>query len=169
MPAKSDIKTGQTPAETAYEDASPAKSFLNALRNSDGQIEIPPAARDFVKNAATSAKERAASVHSGAEQVTVAVENVVTHTIGSIAEVNRSLLQAAYKNTEATFAAVEKLSQAQCLREAFQLNVDLVRAQARAGLDQASEIAGIVRRAFTQGAQTLRDDFAKVTAPANAG
>ncbi|SDR01692.1 hypothetical protein SAMN05519103_00420 [Rhizobiales bacterium GAS113] len=165
MTEKSSAKLANSAPQSPFQ---PIDQLLKALRGADGKIEIPAAAREFVQRSANSAKERVASVHAGAHQVTGAVENVVTRAVGGTADISRSLLQAAYANAEATFAAIEKLSAATCLKEASQIYLEFVRDRARAGLDQAKEVAETVRLKVAEGAKEIQDEVAKVGVTARA-
>ena len=51
--------------------------MTDALKNFQN-LEVPEAARDFVKRTANTAKERAADVYAGSEKVTAAIETAAT-------------------------------------------------------------------------------------------
>lgn len=150
-------------AEAAYQ---PIDSLLKALRDSD--VGIPTAARDFVKRSATSAKDRADSVHAGAETVTMAFENVLTHSIGGVADLSRALLQAAHQNTAATLVAIEKFAAVKSFDEAFQLQVEFIKDRGRASLVQAQDAVELVKRNVTEGAQAIQGEYTKVMSAAKA-
>jgi len=64
---------------------------------------IPAAARDFVKKAAATAKERATTFHAGADKATTAVEQTVVTAVGEVAKLTRQAQQAAYEDAQAFF------------------------------------------------------------------
>lgn len=170
MPEKSNTKVAKSEVEfpvvqTGYQ---PIDQLVKVLRNTDGAIEVPPVARDFVKKSAVSAKQRAASVHNGALQLTGAFENVVNRTVSGTAEISRGLLQAAHQNVEATFAVVEKLATVSCFEEASRIYGEFLRERARAGVAQAKDAAESLRYNLTEGAKAIQNEVAKVTAAAKA-
>jgi len=63
--------------DTVKEAFAPVTDAFKNLQN----MEVPEAARDFVKRSANTAKERAADVYAGSEKVTAAIE-----TAGEIVE-----------------------------------------------------------------------------------
>ncbi len=60
----------------------------DALKNFQN-MEVPEAARDFVKRTASTAKERAAEIHTGAEKVTGAIETAVAGSVSETAKISR--------------------------------------------------------------------------------
>jgi hypothetical protein len=103
---------------------------------------IPAAARDFVKKAAATAKERATTFHAGADKATTAVEQTVVTAVGEVAKLTREAQRAAYEDAQAFFSGVDQLASAKCVGEAVQIYVDYMRGRlsrpcerlARAGL-----------------------------------
>src|SRR5580704_4665249 len=92
-------------------------------------IEVPEAARDFVKKTANTAKDRAADLHAGSEKVTAAIETAVSGSVSEAAKISRSIQQAIYQDTEAFFAGIDRLASAKSLTEAVQIQSDMVRAR----------------------------------------
>ena|SRR5207247_6406911 len=68
---------------TVKEAFAPVTEAFTKLQN----MEVPEAARDFVKKQAETAKVRAADLHAGSEKVTAAIETAVA---GSVSETARS-------------------------------------------------------------------------------
>jgi hypothetical protein len=170
MPEKTNTKIAKPAVEfadvqTGYQ---PIDQLVKVLRKTDGAIEVPPAAREFVKKSAVTAKQRAASAHNGALQLTGAFENVLTRTVSGSAEISRGLLQAAHQNVEATFAVVEKLATVSCFEEASRVYVEFLRERARVGVAQAKDAAESLRHNLTEGAKAIQNEVAKVTAAAKA-
>src|ERR1700692_4351810 len=92
-------------------------------------MEVPEAAREFVKKTAGTAKERAADLHAGSEKVTAAIETAVTGSVSEAAKISRNIQDAIYQDTEAFFAGIDKLASAKSLNEAVQIQSDMLRAR----------------------------------------
>src|SRR4030081_1240833 len=100
-------------------------------------LEVPEAARDFVKKTAGTAKERAADLHAGTEKVTDAIETAVAGSVSEAAKISRNIQQAIYQDTEAFFAGIDKLASAKSLNEAVQIQSDMVRARGEVFMSRA--------------------------------
>src|SRR5215469_13880737 len=74
----------------------------DAIKNFQN-VEVPQAARDFVKKTANSAKERAADAYAGSEKVTAAFETAVADSVSEAAKISRNIQQAIYQDAEAFF------------------------------------------------------------------
>ena len=110
-------------------------------------MEVPEAAREFVKKTAGTAKERAADLHAGSEKVTAAIETAAAGSVSEAAKISRNIQQAIYQDTETFFAGIDKLASAKSINEAVQIQSDLVR--------ERGEL--LVSRA-----KSAEDNFAKV-------
>ena len=75
----------------------------DALKNFQN-MEVPEAAREFVKKAAGTAKDRAAEIHTGSEKVTSAIETAVAGSVSETAKISRNIQQAVYDDAQALFA-----------------------------------------------------------------
>src|ERR1044071_9012349 len=84
-------------------------------------MEVPEAAREFVKKSANTAKERAADAYAGSEKVTAAIETAVADSVSEAAKISRNIQQALYQDAEAFFAGLDKLASAKSLNEAVQI------------------------------------------------
>jgi phasin len=131
----------------------------DALKN----IDVPEATRDFVKRAATTAKDRAAEIHTGSEKVTAAIETAVTGSVSEVAKISRNLQEAMYDDVKAFFAGIEQLAGAKSLNEAMQIQSDLVRSRGEVLVGRAKSASEYMSRIVTDGARTAQDNFAKVT------
>lgn len=131
----------------------------------DAISQIPAAARDFVQRTAATAKDRAASAHSGAEQVATALQDVVNVSVNGSALIGRSLLQGAYQNVEATLGMVQKLAGAKCLGDATGVYLDFIRDYGKANVEQFRATADLVRKSYVDGDKAVRGAFKKA-APA---
>ncbi|MEO6779404.1 MAG: phasin family protein, partial [Bradyrhizobium sp.] len=92
-------------------------------------LEVPEAAREFVKKSVNTAKDRAADLHANSEKVTDAIETAVAGSVSEAAKISRNIQQALYQDAEAFFAGIDRLASAKSLNEAFQIQSDMVRAR----------------------------------------
>jgi phasin len=136
----------------------PISDALKNLQN----VEVPEAARDFVKRAAGTAKERAAEIHTGSEKVTSVIETAVAGSVAETAKISRNIQQAFYQDAEALFAGIDKLASAKSLSEAFQIQTDLVRAQGEVVASRARATTEYLGKLVADGAKTAQDNFSKV-------
>ena len=98
----------------------PVTEAFTKLQN----LEVPEAAREFVKKQAETAKVRAADLHAGSEKVTAAIETAVAGSVTEAAKISRNIQQALYQDAEAFFAGIDKLASAKSLSEAAQIQSD---------------------------------------------
>ena len=129
--------------------------------------QIPEAAREFVRKATETGKERAARVHTGAEGVAATIYDVASLSMNGSAQITNSLMKAAHQNVEATLGMIAKLSGAKCLGEATNVQLEFVRDYGKANVEQVREIADIARKGYGEIEKAVRDGYAKV-APAKA-
>jgi len=132
-----------------------------ALKNFQS-LEVPEAAREFVKKQAEAAKERAADFYAGSEKATEALETAVAGSVSEAAKISRNIQQALYQDAEAFFAGVDKLASAKSLNEAVQIQSDLLRARGEVLVSRAKASSEYLGKLVTDGAKTAQDNFAKV-------
>ncbi len=125
--------------------------------------EVPEAAREYVKRAAETTKERVAELQAGAEKVTAAVETAVSGSISETAKISRSLQQAAYEDALAFVAGIEKLAGAKSISEAFQIQGELARAQGEVVMSRAKATTEYLGKLVADGAKNAQDNLSKVT------
>src|ERR1700741_3710622 len=125
-------------------------------------VEVPEAAREFVKKTANTAKERAADVYAGSEKVTAAIETAVADSVSEAAKISRNIQQAMYQDAEAFFAGIDKLASAKSLTEAGQIQSDLARARGEVLVNRAKATAEYVGKLVSEGAKNAQDNFSKV-------
>ena len=113
--------------DSVKEAFAPVTEAFTKLQN----LEVPEAAREFVKKQAETAKVRAADLHAGSEKVTAAIETAVAGSVTEAAKISRNIQQALYQDAEAFFSGIDKLASAKSLNEAVQIQSDLVRARAK--------------------------------------
>ena len=136
----------------------PVTEAFTKLQN----MEVPEAARDFVKKQAETAKVRAADFHAGSEKVTAAVETAVAGSVAEAAKISRNIQQALYQDVEAFFAGIDKLASAKSLSEAAQIQSEAVRAQGEVLVSRAKATSEYLGKLVSEGAKTAQDNFSKV-------
>ena len=140
--------------DALYQDA----EAFTKLQN----MEVPEAARDFVKKQAETAKVRAADLHAGSEKVTAAIETAVAGSVSEAAKISRTIQDALYQDAEAFFAGIDKLASAKSLSEAAQIQSDMVRARGEVLVTRAKATTEYLGKLVADGAKTAQDNFSKV-------
>ncbi|OPY97617.1 phasin [Bradyrhizobium sacchari] len=144
-----------TETNTAFE------GFKDAFKNIQN-LEVPEAAREFVKKTANTAKDRAAEAFAGSERVTAAVENAVTESVAEAGKISRNIQQAIYEDAEAFFSGIDKLASAKSVSEAVEIQSSLLRARGEAFVSRAKATADYLGKLAANGAKSAQDNFAKV-------
>jgi phasin len=135
----------------------PVTEAFNKLQN----LEVPEAAREFVKKQAETAKVRAADLHAGSEKVTAVIESAVSGSVSEAAKISRNVQEAIYQDAEAFFNGIDKLASAKSLNEAVQIQSDLVRARGEVFVSRAKATTEYLGKLVTEGAKSAQDNFAK--------
>jgi phasin len=143
---------------TVKEAFAPVTEAFTKLQN----LEVPEAAREFVKKQAETAKERAADLYAGSEKATAAIETAVTGSVSEAAKISRNIQQAIYQDAEAFFAGIDKLASAKSLNEAVQIQSDMLRARGEVFVSRAKASSEYLGKLVADGAKTAQDNFAKV-------
>jgi phasin len=125
-------------------------------------LEVPEAAREFVKKTAGTAKERAADLYAGSEKATDVIETAVANSVSEAAKISRNIQQALYQDVEAFFAGIDKLASAKSLNEAVQIQSDMVRARGELFVSRAKSTTEYLGKLVADGAKTAQDNLAKV-------
>jgi phasin len=141
--------------KTAFQ---PVTDAISKLQN----MEVPEAAREFVKKQADAAKVRAADAYAGSEKVTAAIETAVSSSVTEAAKVSRNIQQAIYEDAQAFFAGIDKLASAKSINEAVQIQSDLARARGEVFVSRAKSTTEYFGKLIADGAKTAQDNFAKV-------
>src|ERR1700741_206732 len=119
----------------------PVTEAFTKLQN----LEVPEAAREFVKKQAETAKERAADLYAGSEKATDAFETAVTGSVSEAAKITRNIQQAIYQDAEAFFAGI-----------------DMLRARGEVLVSRAKASTEYLGKLVADGARNAQDNFAKV-------
>src|ERR1700726_1873232 len=143
---------------TVKEAFAPVTDALKSLQN----MEVPEAARDFVKKTANPAKDRAPDAFAGSEKVTAAIETAVAGSVSEAAKISRNIQQALYQDAEAFFEGIDKLASAKSLNEAVQIQSDMVRARGELFVSRAKSTTEYLGKLVADGAKTAQDNFSKV-------
>jgi phasin len=146
------------PLSSAKQAFAPVTEAFKNFQN----LDVPEATRDFVKRAATTAKEKAAEVHAGSEKVTAVIESAVSNSVTEAAKITRNIQQAIYHDTEAFFAGIDKLASAKSVNEAVQIQSDLVRSQGEVLASRAKSTSEYLGKLVTDSAKTVQDNLSKV-------
>ena len=125
-------------------------------------LEVPEAAREFVKKSANTAKDRAADLHANSEKVTDAIETAVAGSVSEVAKISRNIQQAIYQDAEAFFAGIDRLASAKSFNEAFQIQSDMVRARGELFVSRAKSTTEYLGKLVADGAKNAQDNFSKV-------
>ncbi|TYL93098.1 phasin [Bradyrhizobium rifense] len=144
-----------TETNTAFE------GFKDAFKNIQN-LEVPEAAREFVKKSANTAKDRAAEAFAGSERVTAAVENAVTESVAEAGKISRNIQQAIYEDAEAFFSGIDKLASAKSFSEAVEIQSGLLRARGETFVSRAKATTDYLGKLAANGAKSAQDNFAKV-------
>src|SRR5271168_1572374 len=144
--------------DSVKEAFAPVTEALKNLQN----MEVPEAAREFVKKSANTAKDRAADVLAGSEKVTAAIETAAAESVSEAAKISRNIQQALYQDAEAFFAGVDKLATAKSFNEAVQIQSDLLRAHGETVVSRAKASTEYLGKLVTEGAKTAQDNLTKV-------
>jgi phasin len=144
--------------ETVKEAFAPVTEAFTKLQN----LEVPEAAREFVKKQADTAKVRAADLYAGSEKVTAAIETAVTGSVSEAAKISRNIQQALYQDAEAFFAGIDKLASAKSINEAVQIQSDMVRARGEVLVSRAKASTEYLGKLVAESAKTAQDNFSKV-------
>jgi phasin len=144
-----------TETNTAFE------GFKDAFKNIQN-LEVPEAAREFVKKSANTAKDRAAEVFAGSERVTAAVENAVTESVTEAGKISRNIQQAIYEDAEAFFSGIDKLASAKSFSEAVEIQSGMLRSRGEVFVSRAKATTDYLGKLAANGAKTAQDNFAKV-------
>src|ERR1700712_4723143 len=144
--------------DTVKQAFAPVTDALKNIQN----MEVPEAAREFVKKTAGTAKERAADLYAGSEKATAAIETAVSGSVSEAAKISRNIQQAIFQDAEAFFAGIDKLASATSLNEAVQIQSDMVRARGELFVSRAKSTTEYLGKLLADGAKTAQDNFSNV-------
>ncbi len=143
---------------TVKEAFAPVTDALKNFQN----MEVPEAAREFVKKTAGTAKERAADLYAGSEKATAAIETAVAGSVSEAAKISRNIQQAIFQDAEAFFTGIDRLASAKSLNEAVQIQSDMLRSRGEVLVTRAKSTTEYLGKLVADGAKTAQDNFSKV-------
>src|SRR5436305_13348625 len=143
---------------TVKEAFAPVTEALKNMQN----LEVPEAAREFVKKTAGTAKERAADLYAGSDKATDVIETAVANSVSEAAKISRNIQQALFQDVEAFLAGIDKLASAKSLNEAVLIQSDMVRARGELLVTRAKSTTEYRGKRGADSAKTAQDNFAKV-------
>jgi phasin len=150
-----------TETNTLFDNVKDAFAPVTEAFKNFQNMEVPEAAREFVKRQASTAKEKAAEAYAGSEKVTAAIETAAADSVSEVAKISRNIQQAIYQDAEAFFAGIDKLASAKSLNEAVQIQSDLARARGEVFVSRAKSTAEYLGKLVADGAKTAQDNLAK--------
>ena len=81
--------------------------------------------------------------------------------MNGLADLNRKIVDAAYQDFNAAFAAIDKLASAESITDAYDTYVDYLRGQSKVSVDRAKDTASFVSTKASEGFNSLRNGIAK--------
>lgn len=160
--------TDKTPkAKTAKAETTvfaPVNQILETLKSAQEKIQVPTAARDFVKRNAETAKGRVADAEQGALNATASVEKALVAVVGAGASLSRGVIDATIANVNLTIGGIQSLADASCPQDAAKRYVDFVKEFGQSNLVRAQGAFNTVRQVATDGAKAVQAEVGKFTA-----
>lgn len=156
-------KTAKPKAAKAESAAfAPVAQILETLKSAQEKIQVPTAARDFVKQNAETAKARVAEAEQSALNATATVEKALLAVVGAGATVSRNLIDATVANVTMTLGGIQSLADASCAQDAARRYVDFVKEIGQANIIRAQDSFNAVRQAATDTAKALQAEVGKL-------
>lgn len=149
---------------TATRKAAPktARKKRSAPQAAKPMTTIETRVRQYALHTAEIARDRAASLHAGAEKATTAIETAAKKSVTGAARVSREVQSAVYHDAKSAIVAFEEAVSAKSLREAAKVNVDFLRAQSRVNVARAKSAAEYLSRTVRNGVSSARDNVGKL-------
>ena len=135
---------------------------VDAVKTATEKLEVPQAARDFVKRSVEVAEERVASVHAGSVKATDAIESAAIKGVSGLARLSRDMQAAAYDDAKAYFASISKIAGAKSFGEAVQFHVDYLRDRANVNMGRTKAAIESVTESLADGAKKAQENLGKV-------
>lgn len=136
--------------------------IVDSMKNFSSKLEVPEAARDFVKRSADMATDRALDIHAGAAKATDAVESAATKTVSGLARVTRDMQAAAFDDAKAYLASVGKIADAKSISEAVQFQVEYLRERSEVTFGRAKSLFEFMSSSLSDGAKKAQENVAKL-------
>ena len=156
--AKKPETVTQSAVETVKQAFAP---ITEAVQNMQNSIQVPEAARDFVKKAASTGEERASALNASVEKATATVESAALSVVTEIASVSRNVQKAMHDDVTAFFANLGKLATASCPSEAMQIHTDYLRGRGEVVVARAKATSAYVTEKVQAGVKSVQDNAAQ--------
>ena len=157
-------RMGHDMSDTAFTTQTIQQNFAkamgpvaDAMKSASIKLQVPEAARDFVKRSAELAKDRAASVHAGSIKATDAVESAASRAVTGFAQLSRDWQVAAHDDATAYFTSLGKIAGAKSMGEAAQLQAEYLRERAAVNAGRAKAAMGFLTSALSEGAKKAQE------------
>jgi hypothetical protein len=124
----------------AFEAFAPLTDAFEAMLN----LEVPEAAREFVKRATSAGEKLTTDGRDAAENATATIEEAAVRSIREFGKIGRALQTSLYQDAEALLAGVGKLTAAASPADALQISSDYVRGRGDAAVDRVKAIVDYV-------------------------
>lgn len=144
--------------DTVKTTFAPVTDALKNLQN----LEVPEAAREFVKKTAGTARERAADLQAGSEKMTAAIESAAAGSVTEAAKITRNIQKAMYQDAEAFFAGIDRLASAKSLNEAMQIQSEMLRAHGEVLASRAKLTTEYLGKLVADGTKNAQEGLSKV-------
>lgn len=123
-----------------FEAFAPLSDAFEALLN----LEVPGAAREFVKRATGAGEKLATKGRDAAENATATIEEAAVRSIREFGKIGRALQTALFQDAEAMLAGVGKLTAASSPMEALQISSDYVRGRGDVAAERVKAVVDYV-------------------------
>ena len=123
-----------------FEAFVPLTDAFEAMLN----LEVPEAAREFMRRTTSAGEKLTTDGRDAAENVTATIEEAAVRSIREFGKIGRALNTAFCQHARAVLAGVGKLTSAASPTDALQISSDYVRSRGDAGADRAKAIMDYV-------------------------
>jgi hypothetical protein len=157
----SKAKADKTAAQATDTVFAPVNQILETLKGAQEKIQVPTAAREFVKRNAETAKARVADAEQNAINATASVEKALVAVVGAGASLSRGVIDATIANVNLTIGGVQSMADASCPQDAAKRYVDFVKEFGQSNMVRAQDAFNTVRQVATDGAKALQAEAGK--------
>lgn len=146
--------------------ATAANTYFDQIKQTldtvQSKIEVPAAARDFVKNGADKAANGADTVHTTAVKLVDGAEKLTHSFVGGYANFLRGAFDMTLANVKASLVTLEKVAGAKSVNEAVQIQADFVRENTAANIERVRAAAETARANVVDGAKAVQAEVSAI-------
>lgn len=139
-----------------------AKTKKTANADESMTTKVSEGARELVKRTTETAKERTDGLYETTKKYNADLESLLVRAAKGYVDILGNMADVTYKNVNRGIMTAEKLAEAKSLSEAQQIQMDYVRAQHDANMENARSAFDYVRETVTENTESLRDTASKV-------